>query len=187
MYDLFALRDYFPSDWVCISLEATLPTGFGGWAWAELDYNNILKLPKPEQIYEHRNKIVESINISIQKLQLDISQIYLVGFSQGASMSLFCGLTRPEIFQGIASLSGYIDVNQFSEEINKDKISSLNIFIGNGTKDNVVPISLGRITKNNLHTIGIDPVYNEYPAEHTISNDCLQDMIKWINGLSSIK
>ena len=186
MHDLFALGTYFPGEWTCISLEATVSIGFGGWAWAELDYNNMLELPKPEQIYKHRTKIIQSIKISIQKLKLDSSQIYLVGFSQGASMSLFCGLTRPEMFHGIASLCGYIELNDFSKEINKDKVSELNLFIGNGTEDNVVPISLGRITKTNLERVGIQPIYQEYPAGHSISNDCLQDMLKWFKGLSSL-
>ena len=185
MDDLFTLGNYFPSNWTCISLEATVSTGFGGWAWAELDFNNMLELPKPEQIYKHRTKIIQSIKISIQKLKLDSSQIYLVGFSQGASMSLFCGLTRPEIFHGIASLCGYIELNNFSKEINKDKVSEMNLFIGNGTEDNVVPISLGRITKTNLERVGVQPIYQEYPAGHSISNDCLQDMLKWFKGLSS--
>ena len=185
MHDLFALGTYFPGDWTCISLEATVSIGFGGWAWAELDFNNMLELPKPEQIYKHRTKIIQSIKISIQKLKLDSSQIYLVGFSQGASMSLFCGLTQPEMFHGIASLCGYIELNDFSKEINKDKVSELNLFIGNGTEDNVVPISLGRITKTNLERVGVQPIYQEYPAGHNISNDCLQDMLKWFKELSS--
>ncbi|MCS5654167.1 MAG: alpha/beta hydrolase-fold protein [Candidatus Marinimicrobia bacterium] len=185
MDDLFTLGNYFPSNWTCISLEATVSIGFGGWAWAELDFNNMLELPKPEQIYKHRTKIIQSIKISIQKLKLDSSQIYLVGFSQGASMSLFCGLTRPEMFHGIASLCGYIELNDFSKEINKDKVSELNLFIGNGTEDNVVPISLGRLTKTNLERVGVQPIYQEYPAGHNISNDCLQDMLKWFKGLSS--
>ena len=186
MHDLFSLSNYFPSDWTCISLEATVPAGFGGWAWAELDYNNILELPKPEQIYKHRTKIIQSIKISVQKLKLDSSQIYLVGFSQGASMSLFCGLTRPEMFHGIASLCGYIEMNHFSKEINKDKVRELNLFIGNGTEDNIVPITLGRATKTNLERIGVQPIYQEYPAGHTISDDCLQDILKWFKGLSSL-
>ena len=185
MDDLFTLGNYFPSNWTCISLEATVSIGFGGWAWAELDFNNMLELPKPEQIYKHRTKIIQSIKISIQKLKLDSSQIYLVGFSQGASMSLFCGLTRPEMFHGIASLCGYIELNDFSKEINKDKVNELNLFIGNGTEDNVVPISLGRITKTNLERVGVQPIYQEYPTGHSISNDCLQDMLKWFKGLSS--
>ena len=185
MDDLFTLGNYFPSNWTCISLEATVSIGFGGWAWAELDFNNMLELPKPEQIYKHRTKIIQSIKISIQKLKLDSSKIYLVGFSQGASMSLFCGLTRPEMFHGIASLCGYIELNNFSKEINKDKVSKMNLFIGNGTEDNVVPISLGRITKTNLERVGVQPIYQEYPTGHSISNDCLQDMLKWFKGLSS--
>ena len=185
MHDLFALSDFFPIEWTCISLEATVPTGFGGWAWTELDYNNIMELPKPEQIYMHRTKIIQSIKISIQSLGLDSSQIFLVGFSQGASMALFCGLTRPAMFHGIASLCGFLPNNKFLEEIKKDIVSELNLFIGNGTEDDVVSISLGRATKTTLESIGVQPLYQEYPAGHTISNDCLQDILEWIKGLSS--
>ena len=39
--DLYPICNYFSKDWVCISLEATIPVNNNGWAWAELNYNNI--------------------------------------------------------------------------------------------------------------------------------------------------
>ena len=50
MNDLFSLHQFFPQDWTIVSLQAPFGTGFGGWAWAELDFNNIRELPKPELI-----------------------------------------------------------------------------------------------------------------------------------------
>ena len=42
--DLYPICNYFSKDWVCISLEATIPVNNNGWAWAELNYDNIEKL-----------------------------------------------------------------------------------------------------------------------------------------------
>ena len=99
MHDLFSLSPYFPSDWTCISLEGTIPISVGGWAWAEIDFSNMMVLPKPEQLLEHRTKILHCIEICTEELGLEPKRIYLVGFSQGASISIFCGLTQPELFQ----------------------------------------------------------------------------------------
>ena len=44
MQDLFGLSPYFPENWNCISLQSTLPVYQNGWAWAELNFNDILKV-----------------------------------------------------------------------------------------------------------------------------------------------
>ena len=62
MDDLFALNQFFPDDWTIISLQAPISTGFGGWAWAEIDFNNLKELPKPEQRYSSREMVISSIN-----------------------------------------------------------------------------------------------------------------------------
>ena len=38
MEDLFGLSPYFPKYWNCISLQATIPLQFNGWAWAEVEF-----------------------------------------------------------------------------------------------------------------------------------------------------
>ena len=58
MQDLFGLTSFFGKEWTCISLQATIPVQYNGWAWADLDYNNIGKLPKPEQMKNHQEKII---------------------------------------------------------------------------------------------------------------------------------
>ena len=49
MQDLFGLSPYFPENWNCISLQGTLPVYQNGWAWAELNFNDILKIYRPDQ------------------------------------------------------------------------------------------------------------------------------------------
>ena len=185
VHDLFSLNQFFPDEWTCISLEGTIPISFGGWAWAEIDLNNLLQLPKPEQIIEHRKKIIDCIKICTKELDLELNKVYMIGFSQGASISIYCGLTHPELFHGIVSLCGLIRPHGFTNEIDKDKIHGLNLFMANGTEDSLIPIELGRKSRSYLESTGVKPVYREYTAGHTISAECLQEMLEWLNGLTT--
>ena len=56
MQDLFGLSPFFDKSWTCISLQASIPVQYNGWAWAELDFENIGNLPKPEQMINHQKK-----------------------------------------------------------------------------------------------------------------------------------
>ena len=183
MDDLFALNQFFPDDWTIISLQAPISTGFGGWAWAEIDFNNLKELPKPEQRYSSRKMVISSINTCINELKLDTTKVHLIGFSQGAAFTLYCGLTYPKMFHGLAALCGFFDYKKIVKEIDTDEIENMNIFISNGIIDEVIPIHLGRMTERGVRKLGIKPVYKEYNMGHTISNDCLNDLLNWIQSI----
>lgn len=184
MQDLFGLSPYFPENWNCISLQGTLPVYQNGWAWAELNFNDILKIYRPDQYLYHYEKILQSINLSVEKLKLDSSQIYLLGFSQGAGLSIYTGLKNPMLFKGIIALSGCTSINDFKAELDLENIKSLKIFMGNGIQDEIIPIAFAQKTKDQLIELNVTVDYNEYNATHTIANDCLNDFMSWIKPLS---
>ena len=180
MQELFGLSPLFNQNWTCVSLQASIPVQYNGWAWAELDFQNIGKLPKPEQMKIHQEKVFESIEQCIKKLDLDPNRINLLGFSQGASLSIYSGLKNPNTFNSVVALSGFFPVKEISKEVDRQAIRGLELFMGHGRLDPVVPIGLGHDTKNGLIDIGVNPNYNEYDSEHTISNECLNDILKWL-------
>ena len=184
MQDLFGLSPYFPENWNCISLQGTLPVYQNGWAWAELNFNDILKIYRPDQYLYHYEKILQSINLSVEKLKLDSSQIYLLGFSQGAGLSIYTGLKNPMLFKGIIALSGCTSINDFKAELDLENIKSLKIFMGNGIQDEIIPIAFAQKTKDQLIELDVKVDYSEYNATHTIANECLNDFMDWIKPLS---
>ena len=181
MQDLFGLTQFFGKEWNCISLEASIPTHYNGWAWAELDPTNIRELPRPEQFRIHHDKVIESIEKSVDLLDLEPKRIALLGFSQGASMSIYCGLRNPNMFRSIVALCGYLPVDKIRSEVDLELVKKLDLFMGNGRLDMVVPISLAHSSRDGLLSIGVSPNYNEYDSEHTIPNDCLNDVMEWLN------
>jgi len=180
MQDLFGLSPLFNQNWTCVSLQASIPVQYNGWAWAELDFQNIGKLPKPEQMKIHQEKVFVSIEQCIKKLDLDPKRINLLGFSQGASLSIYSGLKNPNTFNSVVALSGFFPIKEISEQVDLEAVRGLKLFMGHGRLDPVVPIGLGHDTKNGLIDIGVNPNYNEYDSEHTISNECLNDILKWL-------
>ena len=181
MQDLFGLCPFFDKSWTCISLQASIPVQYNGWAWAELDFDNIGHLPKPEQMIKHQENVVESIRKSINHLDLDSKRINLLGFSQGASLSLYTGLLNTSLFNSVVALSGFFPVKERINDFDPDEVPNLNVFMGHGKFDPVVPLKLGQNTLEGLKDLRLEPTYKEYASEHTIPNDCLQDVIKWLN------
>jgi len=179
MQDLFGLSPVFDKDWTCISLQASIPVQYNGWAWAELDFENIGKLPKPEQMENHRQQVMDSINKCVEHLHLDPERVNLLGFSQGASLSIYSALLNPDRFNSVVALSGFFPVERLDDIKNKG-LEKLDLFMGHGKLDPVVPFDLGQHTRDGLIKLGMEPSFHEYDSEHTIPNECLRDVMEWL-------
>ena len=181
MNDLFPLSQFFPENWVVISLQAPFYNGFGGYAWAELDLSNLRELPKPEQKPISIEKIHNSISILSSKFNLDKNQIYILGFSQGSDLALSTGFKFPNFYNGIISLCGYFDTKKIEYDLDHDALKNLKIFLSSAVYDDKVPVHLGRMTNLSLKKMGLTPTYFEYNTGHTISNECLTNVLDWLN------
>ena len=181
MNDLFPLSQFFPENWVVISLQAPFYNGFGGYAWAELDLSNVRELPNPEQKPISIEKIHNSISTLSSKFNLDKNQIYILGFSQGSDLALSTGFKFPNFYKGIISLCGYFDTKKIEYELDHDALKNLNIFLSSAVYDDKVPVHLGRMTNLSLKKMGLTPTYFEYNTGHTISNECLTNVLDWLN------
>ena len=181
MNDLFPLSQFFPENWVVISLQAPFYNGFGGYAWAELDLSNLRELPNPEQKPISIEKIHNSISTLSSKFNLDKNQIYILGFSQGSDLALSTGFKFPNFYKGIISLCGYFDTKKIEYDLDHDALKNLNIFLSSAVYDDKVPVHLGRMTNLSLKKMGLTPTYFEYNTGHTISNECLTNVLNWLN------
>ncbi len=180
MYDLFQLSHFFPDDWSYISLQAPNTVTYDGWSWFDLNPINIFELVNPQQIIDSQKKIELSINICMEKLKIDSDNIFLLGFSQGACLTLYTGLKSPEKYKGIVSLCGWFSDKYFMDQLDQKNLNKLEIFIGNGIQDQRININNARDSVKDLISLGTNPKYVEYNCDHTIPNECLVDVRKWI-------
>lgn len=87
---------------------------------------------------KNSNKILANfINDQLARFKLTPEKLFLVGFSQGAMMSIYQGLTMPEKVAGVISFSGRLIL---PELVGAKTISKPEICLLHGEADSVVPI-----------------------------------------------
>ncbi len=106
-------------------------------------------------------------------------RIFLAGFAEGATLAYRMGLLFPERLGGVIALNG----NMPREErplLRLPDVRSLQVFIGHGIANSVVPMSMARADHNLLYAAGLDVLMHTYATNHRMHKDMLRDMNRWI-------
>jgi len=98
-------------------------------------------------------------------------KIFLLGFSQGAVMSLDVGLRFPERLGGIAALSGFMSAPEVLLEEKSQASLKVPVILMHGTEDQVVKIEGSRRAYALLSSAGYDVKIKEYRMAHQIVGD----------------
>ncbi len=123
------------------------------------------------------------IDVFVQEIltqfHVPAKQAMLLGFSQGGALALRYGLPRPELFAGLAALSGSLRRADDLRE-NLPAVRDQAIFLAHGVDDEMVPVAWGRRVAEVLNEEGFRPVYQEYPMGHEISPALFTALAGWI-------
>jgi phospholipase/carboxylesterase len=104
------------------------------------------------------------------------ARIVLGGFSQGGAVSLYSGLRYRERLAGIMALSCYLPLmDRLAAE--RDPVNSATpVFMAHGLTDGVLPIKMGRDSREHLQTLGTPVEWHQYPMAHSVCPDELADI-----------
>ena len=128
------------------------------------------------------NSLHKFINELIEIYQIDRRMVYLMGFSQGAMMSLAIALTFPGTAAAVVSMSGRLLSQTLNGITDKDTLIGLPIFIAHGTHDEILPIQQARYTRAKLSEFPVDLTYREYDMGHEISAESIDDIMRWLKN-----
>ena len=126
---------------------------------------------------EKLNDLVDEIH---QKQNIEYSNIYVSGFSQGGLMALLVTLTNHNHLTKAVSFSGVplLFTPDFSERNIKTKP---NILLIQGNQDQVIPSNSLDMTTDTLNQLQIEPTVKEIPnMGHQINSEALKYMIEFI-------
>lgn len=179
-HDLFGLTPYLDERTLIVSARAPLLLGPGSYAWFEITFVPQGITVDRQQVIDSAQLVTRFIDEVISAYSVDPSRIYLIGFSQGASLSAFVALTRPDLVAGAALLSGYISDDLRTLSAPPQQLAGKPFLVHHGTFDEVLPIGNGRASRDFLRTLPVDLRYREYPMGHTISQDSLSDLVVWL-------
>jgi phospholipase/carboxylesterase len=178
--DLFELSQYLDPRFFIVSARAPITLMPGAYAWFHIQFApDDLRIDVRE--VEHSRSILQRfIAELIVSYHIDPDRIYLMGFSQGAIMSLVLALTQPAKLAGVVSMSGRLSSEQSALMVPSEALQDFPIFMAHGTDDAVIPIRDGRAARDELSKLPIDLTYREYPMGHQVSIESLNDIAAWL-------
>lgn len=135
--------------------------------------------PDRDVFDEGVRKLTSFIDHACEQYPLDISKVYLLGFSQGAILAMTLGLTLGNRIKGIVALSGYIP-GFVKEEYNIKDVGKISLFISHGEMDQILPFEWGIANNDLFNKLGAAVTFKTYPEGHTVSPKNHHDFTKWL-------
>jgi phospholipase/carboxylesterase len=178
--DLFSLAPYLDERFMIVSARAPITLQPMSYAWFNLGFTPQGILVDPEEVESARRTAHKFLGELTETYECDSNAVYLMGFSQGAMMSLSLALTYPGSAAGVVAMSGRVLPQALQSIPDKDILTGLPIFVAHGSRDMLIPINQGRDTRAKLSELPVDLTYREYDMGHEISYDSLKDIAEWL-------
>ena len=178
--DLLGLSGYFDKRLLVLSVRA--PFVFspgGGFTWYDVGQ---VGSPEPTMFRQSYEKLSQFVDEALAHYPVDADRVSLFGFSMGAVMSFAIALTRPELFQGVIAISGYVP-ERTHLTYQWQRLAHLEFFVAHGTDDPVIPIHFARKSKELFDGSNAKFAYKEYPMGHQISEESLTDSVAFLHRL----
>ncbi len=165
-------------DLLVVSPQApyALPGPFGiGYAWYDM---HDIGDPDPVTFEPSLTRLREFLDAVVAGYPVDADRVFLLGFSQGAVMSLATASTDSRRLAGVVALSGYLP--ESVERAPGGNLDDLPVFIGHGNVDPLIPVTEGHNARDVLIAKGADVTYREYSVAHRIAPEELDDVREWL-------
>ena len=177
--DLFGLAPYLDPRLLVVSARAPHEAPPMGYSWFDIDWSESPPRIDFQHVVESRDAILRLVGEAARIHGGDPARVWLVGFSQGASMAAACALARTEMLRGIVAHSGRI-TRRAVPSLPGAGLSGFPVLWQHGRADPVVPVSFGHEARDVLGALGLRVDYREYPIGHEISEESLRDLCAWL-------
>lgn len=166
---------------VGVTPRAPLELSPGGFHWY---ISRAVGYPDPVTFHETYALLDRWLGSLPQELGVPWRRTILGGFSMGAVMSYALGLGagRPAP-AGILALSGFLPTVE-GFELDLRGRDGLDVAIGHGSRDPVIPVELGRDARRRLEAAGARVLYRESAVFHGIDPTFIPLLRAWITGIT---
>ncbi|NRF90176.1 dienelactone hydrolase family protein [Paenibacillus frigoriresistens] len=173
--NMFGLVAPVSDDFIIVSIRGNLILG-AGYQYYEL---KSLGNPIREMFDQAIGQLEAFIYYATEKYPIDAAKRYLLGFSQGAILSMSLALTMGEQLKGIVALNGYVP-DFVKTEYPLKSVNHISVFISHGEFDTVFPIRIGHETAAYFENLTSNLTFKTYPTDHGVSEENQQDFVNWL-------
>ena len=158
----------------------TINAGLRMRAWFDiLDLKHRADSVDMDQFLESGDMLRDLINHEL-KSGMPSDRILLAGFSQGGAIVLHTGLQFQKHLAGILAMSMHLPTihNLATELISANR--KIPIMMAHGQMDPVIPVGRAIETRQELTRMGYAVRWHEYPMQHTVCADEIQEIRSWL-------
>ena len=181
--DLFSMTPVLDPRFFVVSARAPIQIMEAGYGWFNIEFEaDGGMVPDLGQAEASRLLLAQFVDELVEAYGVDPRAVYLMGFSQGAMMSLSVALTRPEKVAAVVAMSGRLPEQALLNHGSVDEIRKLDVFVSHGTYDDLLPVSKGRICRDQLEKLNVPLTYREYPMGHEVRPEALREITAWLTS-----
>lgn len=169
--DALPLRFLFPHAPV---RRVTVNDGYEMRAWYDIRDFSLTGREDLDGITEATDRITDYVEREAAG-GVEPSRIVLAGFSQGGAVALHAGIRSRERLAGVVALSAYLPFSSRVQAEVSQTNRELPILMCHGTKDPVVSVELGQMSRDVLKEHGYEVEWHAYPMGHEV---CLPEIAK---------
>ncbi len=148
-------------------------------AWYDIKEMDLRKREDADGIEESR-QILEGFIKAEKDAGIPTEKILLAGFSQGGVVILHTGLRYSEPLAGLLALSTYLAMPDTLSAEADSANAKIPIFMAHGTMDPIIPIQQGKNSADQLKKGDYSVDWHEYPIQHAVSLEEIEEIGRWI-------
>jgi phospholipase/carboxylesterase len=137
--------------------------------------------PDPAEFARGKAALVGWLDEALARYPVDRRKLVLLGFSQGGVMAYDLALREPERFAGLVALSSWLPQGLVGAIPRQPGHAMLPAFVCHGTRDPMLPVAMGRASRDGLLALGVPTLYREYEMAHEIRPEALRDLVDWLD------
>jgi phospholipase/carboxylesterase len=177
--DLFPIASMLDPRLYVVSLRA--PHDYAiGHAWFNIEFGLGGIRPDVGQAHQALADLVAWLRTAPERHGTDPARTYVLGFSQGAMMSLGVLRNAPERLAGVIALSGRNADGLFEATADAATIAGVPLLVAHGTHDDLLPVDNGRAIRDAYQGTSADFTYREFPVGHGVSEDEVALVDAWL-------
>lgn len=176
--DLMLLGSQIDPRVFVVSARAPLPYRWGGYMWYDVEREGPALGGK--SITSTLSLLDRFLDEVVETYGIDPGRLYTGGFSMGAAMAGALALLHPDRVAGAIMISGFLPPDPAGKYRSCDAAGHP-FFQAHGTRDTVLSIEFGRMTRDFLRRTPVRLTYREYPIGHEVSAEELADLRAWLS------
>lgn len=181
--DLLPLARSFDPRFLVVAARAPHEAEPMGYRWYAIDWAATPPRGNPVEMLASRDLLARFVEEASAAYAADPSRVFLLGFSQGAILSLALLLARPDLVRGVVAHSGRL-ARLPGPDPTPESLSRAEVLLLHGAQDEVIPATQGRKAYEVLERLlGARAAFRAFDGlGHGISEASLVEAARWLTA-----